>query len=142
MNNETWKQITGYPDYFISNTGKIRNVKSGKELQQILNKQGYLVINLHNNKKMKQFYVHRLVAQAFISNPDNLDTVDHRNGLKTDNRTENLQWLSNSDNIKKFHKEQATEEWKRKNKNNTSISSTDKDFGFTIVAQPNEYEFR
>lgn len=109
MNNETWKQINGYPDYFISNTGKVRNIKTGRELTQTLDK-GYLEINLQNNGKRKKFRVHRLVAQAFLSNPDSLDTVDHVNGIKTDNRAENLQWLSRSENSKRFHKEQKTEE--------------------------------
>lgn len=112
MNNEVWKQITDYPNYFISNTGKIRNVKTGRELQQYLMNNGYLRISLCKNGKVKGFLAHRLVATAFIPNPDNLDTVDHINGIKTDNRTDNLQWLSHHDNASKFHREQKTEEQK------------------------------
>lgn len=116
MNNEVWKQIEDYPNYFISNTGKIRNVKTGRELSQRLTRYGYLEVHLCKNGKQNYLKIHRLVAQAFIPNPDNLDTVDHLNSIKTDNRIENLRWLSRSENSKRFHREQKTEEWKELNK--------------------------
>lgn len=110
---ETFKVIDGYENYMVSNYGKVFCIKRGKFL--ILNKDryGYLYVNLYMNGKAKKLKVHRLVAQAFIPNSDNLDTIDHINGIKTDNRVENLQWLSSVDNSKKFHREQKTEEWKR-----------------------------
>lgn len=113
MNNETWKQIEDYPNYFVSNTGKIRNVKTGKELIQGLLPNGYLRVHLKQDGKDYSRYVHRLVAQAFIPNPLGLDTVDHLDGNKLDNRVDNLRWLSNHDNVSRFHKEQASEEWKK-----------------------------
>lgn len=106
---EEYKIIDGYEDYMISNYGKVFNIKRGKFLKLSKNKDGYFVVNLYKNGKLKHFRVHRLVAKAFIPNPDNLDTVDHI-GSKTDNRVCNLRWLSNYDNISRFHREQKTEE--------------------------------
>lgn len=111
---EVWKQIEDYPNYFVSNTGKVRNVNKGRELKQTLHHSGYLYVGLRKNQKTKLFFVHRLVAQAFIPNINNLNTVDHWNGIKTDNRVENLQWLSNSDNARRFQLEQITEEQKQR----------------------------
>ena len=122
MNNEVWKQLEDYPNYFVSNTGKIRNVKTGRELSQYLMPNGYLSLHLHKNNKEKGFLVHRLVAETFIDNSNNCDTVDHLNGIKTDNRAENLQWLSRSDNVKRFYEVQITEEQRKEFKTNLQKS--------------------
>lgn len=111
---EIWKQTKDYPNYFVSNTGKVRNVENGRELKQTLHHSGYLYVGLRKNHKTKLFFVHRLVAQAFIENPNNYDTVDHLNGIKTDNRVENLRWLSRSENARRFQVEQKTEEQKQR----------------------------
>lgn len=98
-----WKQIEGYEKYSVSDTGLVRNDLTGKTLIPFVTKKGgYLRLNLTENGKQKKHLVHRLVAQAFVPNPNNLETVDHINGDKTDNRVENLQWLSNQDNTKRF----------------------------------------
>lgn len=97
-----WKQIEGYENYSVSDTGLVRNDLTGKKLLPYRTKKGYWRLHLTKNGVQKKFLIHRLVAQAFIPNPDNLDTVDHINGDKTDNRVENLQWLSNQDNTKRF----------------------------------------
>lgn len=97
-----WRKVEGYENYSVSNTGLVRNDLNGKPIIPYTTSTGYLRLHLCNNGAEKNHLVHRLVAQAFIPNPDNLDTVDHINGDKTDNRVENLQWLSNQDNTKRF----------------------------------------
>lgn len=96
------KEIEGYENYSVSDTGLIVNNRTGRTLILTKDKDGYLYTTLSKNGKRKKFRVHRLVAQAFIPNPNNFDTVDHINGDKEDNRVGNLQWLSNESNLKKY----------------------------------------
>lgn len=106
MNEEVWKDIQGYENlYQISNIGRIRslgNGKSGKSKLRImkttLNHKGYLMIRLCKDGKSKGYLVHRLVANAFIPNPNNLPQVNHINEAKEDNRVENLEWCTNEYN--------------------------------------------
>lgn len=87
---ENWKPATGV--YEVSDQGNVRNRKTGRLLKQVKNKDGYLQVGLREDGKSKSFRVHRLVAFAFIPNPDNLPQVNHKNEDKTDNRVENLEW--------------------------------------------------
>ena len=94
MEEEIWKEIKDYEGlYQISNTGKIMN-KKGKILKLSIDIYGYVKIQLCKNGKHKWFQVHRLVAQAFISNPNNYPCVNHKNEIKDDNRVENLEWCT------------------------------------------------
>lgn len=97
---EEWKDIEGYPDYMVSNQGRIKSLRFGKEkiLKLKVDKYGYNIICLYKNKKQKYISVHRLVAQTFIPNTENKLCVDHINTDKLDNRVENLRWCTQKEN--------------------------------------------
>lgn len=90
------KQVNSY-NYFVSKKGDVYNA-SGLKLKPRINKQGYLKVSLSKNGKQKGFFIHRLVAIAFIDNPDQKKTVNHINGIKNDNRVENLEWATQQEN--------------------------------------------
>jgi hypothetical protein len=96
---EEFRDIEGYEGlYRISNQGKVYSVKRDKFLKPQKKKNGYLHVNLSKNEKQKFYYVHRLVASAFIPNPQNYKEVNHISEDKTDNRVENLEWMSHKEN--------------------------------------------
>lgn len=85
--------------YQVSNFGRVRNIKTDTIRKCNTRKDGYVMVKLHDNKtKTKQcFQVHRLVATMFIPNPENKPTVNHINHIKNDNRVENLEWATHSE---------------------------------------------
>lgn len=97
---ETWKTIIGFENYSISNKGEVRNDSTGRILSRFP-VQGYLMVNLTaKNGVKKLLYVHRLVGQAFVDNPNGYKEINHKNGIKSDNDFENLQWCTRSENIR------------------------------------------
>ena len=129
MEEEVWKPIKGYEGlYEISNLGRVKSLNyrgtgKGKILKNIEDRKGYLKVCLTKNGRHKIFRVHRLVAEAFIPNPENKPCVDHINTIKNDNRIENLRWVTNKENnnnpltkkkYSKNHRKQNSEESKKK----------------------------
>lgn len=101
---EEWKDIEGYEGlYQVSNKGKVKSLKyRGSNNECVLKNRkttkGYLQVALWKNQKHKEFQVHRIVAKAFIPNPDKLPQVNHKDENKTNNSVENLEWCTNEYN--------------------------------------------
>ena len=91
---EYFKFIDGYPHLLISTKGRVISLIHDREITPFVSNRGYKRVALCLNRKLKSYHVHRLVAEAFIPNPNGYDTVDHIDGNKLNNNVENLQWLS------------------------------------------------
>jgi hypothetical protein len=97
----TYKILSNFSRYVIYKSSDIYDTKLEKFLKFQINRDGYLVVTLTNDlNKRITLRIHRLMALAFISNPDNKPEVNHKNGIKTDNRLENLEWCTHAENIK------------------------------------------
>lgn len=110
---EIWRHIQGYEGlYEVSNNGVVRALdrivfdknhkhyrKHGK-IKIFLPSNGYVRVELYRNCEFKRIFVHRLVGFAFIPNPDNKPFINHKNGIRNDNRVENLKWCTHSENQK------------------------------------------
>ena len=90
---EIWKEIEGYPDYEVSSCGRVRNKNTNRVLSQEISSVGYPTIRIFNaERKRKHLNVHILVARAFLDNPS--ECVNHKDGVKTNNNVENLEWCT------------------------------------------------
>lgn len=116
---EVWKKTNSCPSFYeVSNLGNVRSLsrviiggcrakgvkaehlKSGKQHSIVVNDRGYCVVRIGKKNK----YLHRLIAEAFIPNPENKPQVNHINGVKTDNRIVNLEWATSRENVIHAHK--------------------------------------
>lgn len=107
MEKEIWKEIEGFGgNYSVSSEGRVRSngLLKGKNskvriLKTEMTSKGYLRVGMVKDGKQKHYLLHRLVAIAFLDNPNNLPDVNHKNDCKTDNRLVNLEWMSRRDNM-------------------------------------------
>lgn len=106
--NEVWKDIAGYEGlYQVSDLGRVKSLakhckfhrKTPTIRKQFLNEDGYLVLQLFKNNEFISVGVHRLVALAFIPNPENKAEVNHKKGIKIDNRATELEWNTPKENV-------------------------------------------
>ena len=117
---EVWKTIEKYPNYMISNLGKIKSLnykRTGKEqiLKQSINGRGYYYVLISINNKYKNILIHKAVAEAFLKNDNNYSDVNHIDGNKLNNCITNLEFCTRSENIKHAYKNN----WRNKQVGNT-----------------------
>ena len=101
MKKELWKDIKNYEGHYqVSNFGRVKSIKFGKEiiLKPVTDRHGYLLVSLWKNNKQKTYKVHRLVAEAFIDNSDNLPQVNHKDENPLNNNVNNLEWCNSKYN--------------------------------------------
>jgi hypothetical protein len=90
--------IKGFENYLITKDGMLFSKKNNKYMCKNIKNTGYLQVNLYKNGKFKTKLIHRLVAETYINNPNNFKQVNHINGIKDDNRVENLEWVTAKQN--------------------------------------------
>lgn len=132
------KQISNYENYFIYDNGDVLNILTNKMLKGSVGQNGYKYYRLSKNNVKKMFYTHRLVAENFLENKDNLPVVNHKDGNKLNNNVNNLEWVTYSENTehaysnklikpvreRTYYKEDLPNEcWKKIFNYNYSVSS-------------------
>lgn len=132
--DEVWKDIDGFRGiYQVSNAGRVRSItrkvhnymKPGRYLKQYKKPNDYLQIGLvsPDGQVFKHVYVHRLVAQSFIPNPNNYSQINHKNFDKEDNRAENLEWVSPTQNILHFRQGELARKYDEKKQRKLATKS-------------------
>ena len=94
--------IKGYENYVIYEDGRVYSRKTKMYLYSGTGKEGYHYVRLNKNGKGKKFYIHRLIAEYYIPNPDNKSHIDHIDGNKLNNNINNLRWVTNGENMNAF----------------------------------------
>lgn len=130
---EKWKDVKGFEGkYQVSNLGRVRSFQrckpnENKILKHEIMWNGYSRVGLCVKEKKKRCKIHRLVAEAFIPNPDNLPEVNHKDGNKLNNHADNLEWVSRADNMKHAY---ANKLLRRNGENNgrSKLSKSDVDY--------------
>lgn len=101
---EIWKPVRGYKGYYeVSNLGNVKSLKSGVVMKPQTNNSGYLCLNLSLKGKQRSRLIHRLVASAFIKNPEKKKEVNHIDMDKTNNTVNNLEWVTREENLNHLH---------------------------------------
>lgn len=98
-----FKPIINYDSYLIYENGDVKNLNTNKMLKGSISENGYKYYRLSHNNEKKMFYAHRLVAEHFLENPNNLPVVNHKDGNKLNNEVSNLEWVSYSENAQHAH---------------------------------------
>lgn len=117
-----WKPVVGYEGlYEVSRDGDVRSVKTQRVLKSYVENLGYPRVTLYDGGIVKNCKVHRLVAMAFIDNPEAKSEVNHINGVKTDNKACNLEWATRAENIRHAWDSGLNEENREGMRNKMSI---------------------
>lgn len=134
--DEIWKPVKDYEDFYeVSNLGNIRTIeryvvlpthkylKKQKQLTQFTDGRGYYHVKLYNGEgKPKSLTTHRVVASTFHQNPDNLPEINHKDSNKLNNREDNLEWCTKSDNIKHAYKFRDPSTYKGSGNKNSKLT--------------------